>query len=119
MKTGIEYNFDEVTVNERTGTSSQTYLQDFNVVESTKGVNEELKYRPGMPTYSTTQRINDTNVNRVRITITMDSLYKFKQDGDTKGMACDIRVDIMPDALTGGSWQTVVGQGGGFYFFQK
>ncbi len=94
-------NFSGYTVYTRTGTQSQSHIPGpFNAVEREVPVGVDvLKATP------VTRTINDTTVDRVRITLTIPALQKIEEDGDIKGSKVTIQIQI---AYDGGGFNTVI-----------
>ena len=115
------YNFENVTLSTRYGTADQTYIKDFNQVETpiTSGMPVELiSNYPAAPSYIV-KTITDTNVDAVRVRVGLDSLFRIKNNGDIKSATCDVRVDVQVD---GGGYVSAiggVGTDGAFYFSGK
>ena len=112
------YNFENVTLSTRYGTADQTYIKDFNQVETpiTAGMPVELiSNYPASPSYIV-KTITDTNVDAVRIRVGLDSLFMIKNNGDIKSAKCEVRVDVQVD---GGGYVSAIGSHGAFYFSGK
>jgi len=108
------YNFENVSFSYKYGTADQTYIKDFNQVETpvTSGFPVELTYAPGNPEY-VIKTITNTDVDAVRITIRLPSLFWLKKDGDYKSTKCTVRVDVQ---CNGGGYQSIVANKGAFFF---
>lgn len=83
------YNFENVTVESRVGTQSQSYISGFPSVESETNVSTEVKN-----TTSVTRTISNSNVDAVRVTLSVPALYKTKDDGGLDGRAVTIAIDV-------------------------
>ena len=94
-------NFSGYSVFTRTGTQSQSHIPGpFNAVEREVPVGVDvLKATP------VTRTINDTTVDRVRITLTIPALQLIEEDGDIKGSKVTIQIQI---AYDGGGFNTVI-----------
>mgnify|MGYP003336215831 CR=1 FL=1 len=100
--TKTDYNFQKVDDNDlkvRWGTQNQTYIEGFSAVEREIGVGVEVKHSTPV-----TRQINDTNVDRVRVTLTWQALQKIKDNGDIVGRKVEYNIYI---AYSGGSFQQV------------
>lgn len=94
------YNFQNVTVQTRTGTQAQSYIPIAADVEDEKPVNVEVQY--GTPV---TRQIVDTNVNAVRVTITIPQLQQSVTNGDVAGQSVTLAIQVQYD---GGGFTTVI-----------
>jgi len=94
------YNFQNVTFDTRTGTNAQTYIAGTPAVESETSVGVEVKYSAAI-----TRTISDSTVNAVRVTVSVPALYKVQDDGDQKGTAVSIAVDVQ---TAGGGYVTKI-----------
>lgn len=94
-------NFQNVVVDNRTGTNSQTYMAGFGGVESETAVATEVtKATPVVRT------ISGTDVNAVRVTVSVPSLYKQSTStGDIFGIPVSYEIQVQP---SGGSYTTQV-----------
>jgi len=94
------YNFQNVTIETRTGTQDQSYIPIASEVEDEKPVNVEVQY--GTPV---TRQIVDTNVNAVRVTITIPQLQQSVKNGDVAGQSVTLSIQVQYD---GGGFSTVI-----------
>lgn len=83
------FNFENVTFETRAGTQAQTYIPGTPGVESETSVNVEVKNSAAV-----TRTISNSDVNAVRVTISLPSLFRQKDDGGTAGRAVDIAIDV-------------------------
>ena len=80
-------NFVDFSVVTRTGTQTQTHISgDFGSTQSENAVNAEVSN--GSPV---TRSITDTDVDRVRVTLTIPSLRIVEDDGDITGHEVSIK----------------------------
>jgi|TARA_R100000458_G_scaffold1980_1_gene1673 predicted phage tail protein len=101
-------NFKNFTIVTRTGTQGQAHIPGFGATQSENAVNTEVTN--GSPV---TRSITNTEVDRVRVTLTIPSLFKVEDDGDIKGLTVTIKIqvqyngggynDVINDAITGKS----------------
>ncbi len=94
------YNFQNVTIETRTGTQDQSYIPIASEVEDEKPVNVEVQY--GTPV---TRQIVDTNVNAIRVTITIPQLQQSVKNGDVAGQSVTLSIQVQYD---GGGFSTVI-----------
>ncbi len=102
-------NFEGFAVATRVGTQAQTHLAgSFNTTEREQGVGVKvLKDTP------VTRSITDTDVDRLRVTLTIPSLQRVKDKGDIIGYRVSIKIqiqynnggynDVIDDKITGKS----------------
>jgi predicted phage tail protein len=92
-------NFEGYTVVTRNGTQAQSYIPNLTGTESEEGVNVEI-------TNSTpvVRTISDSNVDRVRITITIPALQKFEDNGDIVGTSVELQIQVQYNS---GGYNTV------------
>ena len=97
-------NFSGFTVVTRNGTQGQSYIPGvFSNVENEVSVGVEVTKAA-----SVIRTITNTNVNRVRVTITVPQLQRFENDGDIVGTEVAIEIHIQ---YNGGGFN-VLGLGG-------
>ena len=94
------YNFQNVTIQTRTGTQAQSYIPIAADVEDEKPVNVEVQQ--GTPV---TRQIVDANVNAVRVTITVPQLQRSLSNGDVEGQSFSLSIQVQYD---GGGFSTVI-----------
>jgi hypothetical protein len=94
------YNFQNVTIDTRTGTQAQSYIPITTGVEDEKPVNVEVQYLAPV-----TRQITDPNVNAVRVTITVPQLQTSISNGDLEGQSVSLSIQVQYD---GGGFATVV-----------
>ena len=93
-------NFSGFTVVTRNGTQAQTYIPGvFANVESETSVGVEVTNAS-----SVTRQITDTDVDRVRVTITIPALQRIEDDGDIVGTSVSISIQVQ---YNGGGFNTV------------
>ena len=94
-----DYNFSNMTVTPRYGTQAQSYIGGFEQVEQEVSVNLQVKN-----VTSVTKQITDTNVDAVRVTITVPRLERYTNEGDVLGTSVSLSIQIQYD---GGGFTTV------------
>jgi predicted phage tail protein len=92
-------NFTGYTVVTRTGTQAQSYIANTNGIESEQAVNVEITAAA-----SVTRQINDSDVDRARITVQVPALQIIEDDGDIIGHSVSIRCRVQ---YNGGGYTTV------------
>ena len=94
-------NFEGFTIATRVGTQTQTHLAGpFNATERETGVSVEVtKDNP------VTRSITDTDVDRLRVTLTIPSLQILEDDGDIVGHSVQIKIQIQ---YNGGGYNDVI-----------
>ena len=85
-----DFNFPNVTVEERFGTSNQTAIQGISEIETENAVG--VAVTKGTPI---SRSITNTSVNAVRITLGFPSLQKFEDDGDINGAEVAINIETI------------------------
>lgn len=90
------FNFQNVTYDSRTGTNSQTYIPGYAGVESETTVNTEVKNSA-----SVVRTVSNTDVNAVRVTVSLPALYFQNSQGDLEGQSVQLAIDVQP---SGGSY---------------
>ena len=94
-------NFSDFTIVTRTGTQTQTHIPgDFGSTQSEQAVNSEVTN--GAPV---TRSITDTDVDRVRVTLTIPSLRIVEDDGDITGHTVSIKIQVQ---YNGGGFNDVI-----------
>ena len=94
-------NFSGFTVVTRVGTQTQTHLGgDFGATETEVSVGVEVTNST-----SVTRQITDTEVDRVRVTVTIPSLQKIEDDGDIVGNEVKFRFELQ---YNGGGYNIVL-----------
>ena len=94
-------NFQNVSYDSRPGTQAQTYIPNVSGVESETNVGVEIKQ-----TTSATRTITSSITNAARVTLSVASLFRQKDDGSTAGASVQIAIDLQTDG--GGFVQTVL-----------
>ena len=94
-------NFSAFSIVTRTGTQTQTHITgEFGATQSEQGVNAEVVN--GTPV---TRSITDTDVDRVRVTLTIPSLRIVEDDGDITGHSVSIKIQVQ---YNGGGFNDVI-----------
>ena len=94
-------NFNDFSVVTRPGTQTQTHIPgDFKSTQSEQAVNAEVAN--GSPV---TRSITDTDVDRVRVTLTIPSLRIVEDDGDIVGHKVSIKIQVQ---YNGGGFNDVI-----------
>jgi predicted phage tail protein len=93
-------NFTGFTNEFKTGTQAQTYIASTNGAESEQNVGLEVTNIAPV-----TRTITDTDVDRVRATISIPALQIFKDDGDITGHSVEIKFQVQ---YNGGGFNDVV-----------
>lgn len=94
------FNFQNVSIATRNGTQNQSYIPGTSDVEDEKAVGVEVQYASPI-----VQSITDTNVNAVRITITIPQLQTFTNEGDVLGSQVGLRIYVQ---YNGGGYNLAV-----------
>lgn len=99
-----DFNFKGVLSYLRFGTQNQTWIPGFRANETPYNVNSLI-------TFSTpvTRTVTDTNVDAVRITVSLPQLQFFKADGSVVGTQVDLQVEVSYD---GGAFSSDPANGG-------
>lgn len=95
-----DYNFKNAKIDIRRGTQSQNFIKGFGAVRNEKTVG--VTVLKGEPIVRT---ITDTDVDKVRVTLTFPALQKFTDRGDIRGSKVKYRIDV---AYDGGGYNTVI-----------
>lgn len=82
-------NFQSVSYDSRPGTQAQTYIPNVSGVESETAVNVEVK-----KTTSVTRTITSSITNAARVTLSVSSLFRSKDDGSTVGTSVQVAIDL-------------------------
>ena len=95
------YNFKDVSYEVRTGTSNQTYIPLTTNTETSKptGLSTIIKATPGVV------QITDSDVDAVRLTISVPALQRVTDEGDIYGTSIEFKIEVQ---YQGGSYSTVV-----------
>ena len=94
------YNFKDFTFATRNGTQNQAYIPGTFDVEEEKAVGIEVQF-----TSPIVRTITDTNVNAVRVTITVPQLQTFTNEGDIVGSQVGLRIYVQ---FNGGGYNLAV-----------
>jgi len=95
-----DFNFQNVTVVTKFGTQSQAYVPGFDAIEEEISVGQDVVL--ATPVVKT---IIDTNVNAVRLTISVPLLQKVLDNGDIVGTSLSLAIAVR---YFGGSYTTVI-----------
>jgi predicted phage tail protein len=94
------FNFENIELAVRYGTTSQSLLSGFSEIEAEQSVNLEVE--KAVPI---SRSITDDDVDEVRVTITIPQLQEIEKDGDIDGSELRLRILIAED---GGAFRTMV-----------
>lgn len=94
------FNFQNVTYESRTGTNGQTYIPGTSAVENEINVNTEVTKAA-----SVVRTVSNSEVDAVRITVSLPALYFQNSKGDLEGQTVNIAIDVQP---SGGSYTQVL-----------
>jgi predicted phage tail protein len=94
------YNFTGLSVQARPGTNEQTYIAGTPGVESENSVNTEFTNAT-----SVTRTISNQDVDAVRLTLSVQALFKQKDNGDVVGESVNFAVDLQSN---GGGYNEVL-----------
>ena len=101
----VDRNFQNVTFNPRFGTDSQTAIPNIDSSVSTKSVGVEVT--KAIPV---TRQITNTNVDKVRVTITFPQLQRATDDGDLLGTSVQLKIAVQYNS--GGFTDLAIGSNG-------
>lgn len=93
------YNFQNIEVITRNGTQAQTYIPGFEIVENTINVQTEATFST-----SVTRTITNTDINAVRVIVSIPALYATNYLGETVGNEVEIKIELQSN---GGGFNTV------------
>ena len=94
------FNFQNVSYETRSGSNAQTYIAGVSGVESETLVSTEVK-----ASTSVVRTISDTEVDAVRVTVSVPALYFQNSKGDLEGKSVELAIDVQP---SGGSYTEVL-----------
>lgn len=94
------YNFKNVTIYTRNGTQDQEFIPIASQVEDEKPVN--VTVQRDIPVI---RSITDSNVDAVRITISIPQLQQFTDQGDIYGTSIELQIAVQ---YNGGGYTTVI-----------
>jgi predicted phage tail protein len=94
------YNFQNVSIERRTGTQAQSRIKTIDGTSNPIPVNVRVNF--GTPI---TRQITDTDVDAVRITLNFPQLTSIEKDGDQRGAKVKVEFSISYD---GGSFNSVL-----------
>jgi predicted phage tail protein len=84
------FNFDNVEYTVKTGTNDQTYVEGYSNVENEVIVNTKV-----MASSAVTRSITNTQIDRVRITLSVPAIYEQNQDdGKLKGTSVSLKAAL-------------------------
>lgn len=95
-----DYNFQNVTVQARYGTQVQSAITGFDEVGDEKTVNVLIEQATPV-----TRSITHTNVDAVRVTITVPRLERYTNEGDVLGSSVQLAIAV---SYNGGGFTTVI-----------
>lgn len=95
-----DFNFQNVTIVTKFGTQDQAYVAGFDAAEQEEPAGETVEI--GTPIVKS---ILDTNVNAVRLTISVPLLQKVLDNGDIIGSSVSLAISVR---YSGGSYTTVI-----------
>ena len=116
QNTDGSYNFEDVTITTREGTSSQTKINGFDEASNTISVNTEIT--KGDPNIGVTRTVSTSDSHdAVRVLIRIPALQKIEDDGDIIGTSVAIKIQMQVD---GGGFvdkvsETITGRTGDQY----
>ena len=93
-------NFKGVSIRTENGTQGQSYIPGFAATEREVPVGVEATKNSAV-----TRTITDSNVDQVRVTLSIPSLQKIENDGDIKGHEVEVSVQIQ---YNGGGFSTII-----------
>ena len=93
-------NFKGVSIRTRNGSQGQTYIPGFAATEREVPVGVAATKDSAV-----TRTITDSNVDQVRVTLSIPSLQKIENDGDIKGHEVEVSVQIQ---YNGGGFSTII-----------
>ena len=95
-----DYNFQSITIETRYGTQAQTYIPGFSDIEDEINVSTIV-----LQASPITRTITDSNVNVVRVTITLPRLEQYTDEGDIYGTSVNLQIQVQ---YNGGGYTTVI-----------
>mgnify|MGYP003327375248 FL=1 len=95
-----DYNFQSVTLDVRYGTQAQSYIPGFSDIEDEKSVNTIVTKASPL-----TRTISDSNVDAVRVTISIPRLERYTTEGDVYGTSVNLQIQVQ---YNGGGYTTVI-----------
>jgi len=95
-----DYNFQSITIEARYGTQAQTYIPGFSDIEDENNVSTIV-----LQASPITRTITDSNVNVVRVTITLPRLEQYTAQGDIYGTSVNLQIQVQ---YNGGGYTTVI-----------
>ncbi len=121
----VDRNFQNVTFNPRFGTDSQTAIPNIDSSVSTTSVGVTVTNADGTDSGaiagSVTRQITNTNVDKVRVSITFPQLQKATDDGDLLGAEVQFKIAVQynsggfTDVITPDNGGKVSGRSGDAY----
>lgn len=93
-------NFQNVTYEGRTGTQAQTYIPSAAAVESAIAVSSEVTAATSL-----VRTVSNSEVDAVRVVLSVLALYKAENDGKQAGTSVQIAIDLQ---ASGGSYVTQI-----------
>lgn len=89
-------NFSGVSAQWNVGTQSQSPLKGFSDVQNEVMVSTQVEYGNAI-----TRTVTDPNVDRLRVTVGVSSLYQIEDNGDINGSSVQMNVEIQNES---GAW---------------
>lgn len=99
------YNYDGITIEARTGTSSQDYLKGFLSTETETSVNVEVTEAGG----AVSRTITNSDVDDAKVTISLPYLLEQSDKGDLLKTTVEFDITITPDNGAGSELTVVSG----------
>ena len=103
------YNYEGVTIDAKTGTSSQDYLSGFDTIEVENSVNVQVTKTGG----AISRTITDSNIDDVKVTMKIPYLMEQTSKGDLKKTTVKFDISITPDNGAGSEQYVVTHSGSG------
>jgi predicted phage tail protein len=95
-----DYNFQDIKVDARYGTQNQSYVFNASAAEDEKTVNTVVEQATPV-----TRTITETEIDSVRVTITVPRLERYTNEGDVLGTSVQLQVQL---SYNGGAFTTVI-----------
>ncbi len=82
-------NYEGYSVVTRNGTQDQTYVPDLSTIESEEGVSTRVEFSSPV-----IRQVNDSTVDRIRVTVSVPALRYTEDDGDVVGSSVSFRIEV-------------------------